>query len=227
MSLLLNIDTATETAIVSITRDGHILQEAMNKEQKDHATFLHTAIALICKKAAVDLEELNAVAVTAGPGSYTGLRVGMASAKGLCFTLNIPLIAVGTLEILALQAINETKFLRPVLPVLFCPMIDARRMEVFTAIFENNLKSVAKPAALALDSNSFANFLLMNKIVFSGSGSTKWKQLCTSDNGVFIETEANALYMNQLSYKKYSNKDFENIAYSQPQYVKEFYNPDL
>jgi tRNA threonylcarbamoyladenosine biosynthesis protein TsaB len=227
MSLLLNIDTATETAIVSIANDGEILQEAINKEQKDHATFLHTAIALICKKAAVDLEQLNAVAVTAGPGSYTGLRVGMASAKGLCFALNIPLIAVGTLEILALQAINETKFLRPVLPVLFCPMIDARRMEVFTAIFENDLKLVAKSAALVLESNSFANFLLMNKIVFSGSGSTKWKHLCTSENAVFKDSDPKALYMNQLSYKKYSNKDFENIAYSQPLYVKEFYNPHL
>lgn len=227
MGLLLNIDTATETAIVSIAKDGYILHEAINKEQKDHASFLHTAIKLICKKAGVGLNQLNAIAVAAGPGSYTGLRVGMASAKGICFALNIPLIAIGTLDVMAWQSINETKNLQLPIPVLFCPMIDARRMEVFTAMFQNDLTPCVNPHALVLDEKSFANYLLTNKIVFSGDGAEKWKQLCTSENAIFLNTEANALYMNQLSYKKFLNNEFENIAYVQPLYVKEFFTPAL
>jgi tRNA threonylcarbamoyladenosine biosynthesis protein TsaB len=227
MSLLLNIDTATDIAIVSIADDGHILQQAINKEQKDHASFLQIAIKSTCKKAGVNLNQLNAIAVAAGPGSYTGLRVGMASAKGLCYALNIPLIAVGTLDAIAWQAIDETKNLQLNSPVLFCPMIDARRMEVFTAIFENTLQSRFKPTALVLEPQLFANFLLTNKIIFSGNGSTKWKALCKDDNALFVESKPNALYMNQLSYKKFINNDFENVAYIQPLYVKEFFNPSL
>jgi tRNA threonylcarbamoyladenosine biosynthesis protein TsaB len=227
MSLLLNIDTATDIAIVSVAKDGYILQEAINKEQKDHASFLHTAIKSTCKKAGVNLNQLNAIAVSAGPGSYTGLRVGMASAKGLCYALNIPLIAIGTLDVMAWQAIDETKNLHPSLPVLFCPMIDARRMEVFTAIFKNDLETQLKPCALVLGPQLFANYLLTNKIVFSGNGSTKWKEVSKAENAIFIECQPNPLYMNQLSYKKFLNKEFENIAYVQPLYVKEFFNPSL
>jgi len=227
MSLLLNIDTATDIAIISIAKDGYILQEAINKEQKDHASFLHTAIKSTCKKAGVSLNQLNAIAVAAGPGSYTGLRVGMASAKGLCYALNIPLIAIGTLDVIAWQMINETKNLESPLPVIFCPMIDARRMEVFTAMFENDLQSVLKPCALVLEPQLFANFLLTNKIVFSGNGSTKWKEICRAENAIFVEGQPNPLYMNQLSYKKFINNEFENIAYVQPLYVKEFFNPSL
>ncbi|MDB5275060.1 MAG: TsaB protein required for threonylcarbamoyladenosine ((6)A) formation in tRNA [Ferruginibacter sp.] len=225
MSLLLNIDTASNIAVVSIAKDGYILQEATNKEQKDHASFLHIAIKSICQTAGVNLNQLNAIAVVAGPGSYTGLRVGMASAKGLCYTLHIPLIAIGALELIAWQAINETKNLQLPLPVLFCPMIDARRMEVFTAIFDANLQSLLKPTALVLENDFFANFLLTNKIVFSGNGSTKWREICSNANAYFIENETNALYMSQLSYNKFINNKFEDIAYVQPLYVKEFFNP--
>jgi tRNA threonylcarbamoyladenosine biosynthesis protein TsaB len=227
MSLLLNIDTATETASVSIARDGHILQEAINKEQKDHAVFLQVAIQLICKNAGITLHKLDAVAVTEGPGSYTGLRVGMASAKGLCFALQIPLITVGTLNVLAWQAINQVKNMQHHLPVLFCPMIDARRMEVFTAIFDSNLNPILVPSAMIIEQNSFANLLLKNKIVFSGNGSTKWQLICKDENAFFVKNEVNTLYMSELSHKKFLNRQFEDVAYAEPLYIKEFFNPTV
>lgn len=224
MSLLLNIDTATETASVSIARDGHILQEAVNKEQKDHAAFLHLAIQLICKNAGITLHQLDAVAVTEGPGSYTGLRVGMASAKGLCFALHIPLITVGTLNVLAWQAINQIKNVQFHIPVLFCPMIDARRMEVFTAVFDRRLNPILLPSAMIIEQNSFGNLLLKNKMAFSGNGATKWELICTSENALFLKDEMNALYMSELSHKKYLNRQFEDVAYAEPLYIKEFFN---
>jgi len=227
MSLLLNIDTATETASVSIARDGHILQEAINKEQKDHAVFLHIAIQLVCKNAGITLHALDGVAVTEGPGSYTGLRVGMASAKGLCFALQIPLITVGTLNVLAWQAINEVVNMQHHLPVLFCPMIDARRMEVFTAVFDSNLTPILTPVAMIIEHNSFANLLLKNKIFFSGNGSAKWQIICESENAFFVKNELNALYRSELSHKKFLNRQFKNVAYAEPLYIKEFFNPTV
>ena len=224
MSLLLNIDTATEVAFVSIADNGYILQEAVNKEQKDHAFFLHTSIEALCKKANVHLSEISAVAVTAGPGSYTGLRVGMASAKGLCFALNIPLITIGSLDVMAWQAIHTVQNLPSGLPVLFCPMIDARRMEVFTATFDSGLNPQILPLAMVLDENSFANQLLNNRVVFTGNGALKWRDLCIHNNAIFISPDVNALYMSELSYKKYLQKEFADIAYVEPLYVKEFFN---
>lgn len=224
MSLLLNIDTATEVACVSIADNGHILQEAINKEQKDHAFFLHTSIDALCKKANIHLSELSAVAVTAGPGSYTGLRVGMAAAKGMCFALDVPLITIGSLDVMAWQSIHISKNVPCDLPVLFCPMIDARRMEVFTAAFDSELNPQVLPLAMVLDENSFANQLLTNKIVFTGTGSIKWKELCLHKNAIFTSIGVNALYMSELSYKKYLREEFADIAYVEPLYVKEFFN---
>ncbi|MEP7142178.1 MAG: tRNA (adenosine(37)-N6)-threonylcarbamoyltransferase complex dimerization subunit type 1 TsaB [Ferruginibacter sp.] len=223
MSIILNIDTAMDIAYISIAKDGEIMAQSSNKEQKDHGGFLQPAIQELFKKASVSISELDAVAISAGPGSYTGLRVGMASAKGICYALKKPLISIGTLEILALAAILDTGNRAFNSSILFCPMIDARRMEVFTALYNQSLEPVLEPCAMILDENSFANSLLKNKIVFFGNGAKKWQLICKPENGVFIPIFSNALAMSKLAYKKYEYNDFADLAYSEPLYLKEFF----
>ena len=179
MALIVNIDTATETAHVSIAEDGKILHSLINDVQKDHAAFLQPALEQLIKNTGIGFSDIDAVAFTAGPGSYTGLRVGMASAKGLCYALNKPLIAISTLKVMAKAAVEQGDDSS----VLFCPMIDARRMEVFTAIYNNALTEVLPPCALVLDENSYFNYLQKNKIVFFGNGMQKWRATIQNNHG--------------------------------------------
>lgn len=228
MSLLLNIDTALDKAIISIAKDGKILQEAVNNEQRDHGAFLQPAIQLITKKAGIRLQQLDTIAVVSGPGSYTGLRVGMATAKGLCYALDKPLITIGSLNVLAYQAIQQQQLVNQNdIPTLYCPMIDARRMEVFTAVYDRHFIPVLEPCAMIVEKNIFANQLLKNKMIFLGNGVAKWRQISTHENAEFFDAQTNALYMSELSYDKYLRKIFDDIAYTEPMYVKEFYNNPL
>jgi len=135
----------------------------------------------------LQLKDIDAIAVTNGPGSYTGLRVGLSSAKGLCFALNKPLILLNTLEVMALASIEQ-----PENSTLFCPMIDARRMEVFTALYDRNLSVVIAPCAMVLDNQSFIDKLANNKIVFSGSGSSKLQELNLGDNAIISSIQYSA-----------------------------------
>ena len=227
MSLILNIDTALETAMISIARDGKVLGEAVNTTQKDHGSFLQTSIQSIAKNSGISLTELDAIAIVAGPGSYTGLRVGMASAKGLCYALNKPLITIGTLEIMAYQAIKESGSNTNNIDNLFCPMIDARRMEVFTAIYDSNHTIVAPPYATVVDETFLVKEMLNRKILFFGNGSFKWKKICYNKNAYFVLIKSNSLYISELSFIKFNNTDFANIAYVEPLYIKEFYTTTL
>lgn len=219
MALILNIDTATECAIVSISDDDKILESATNNNQKDHASFLQPAIKNILDKLDLSINKLEAVAVTAGPGSYTGLRVGMASAKGLCYALKIPLITINTLEIMALSAIIQVKKN----DVLYCPMIDARRMEVFTAVYDFDMNEIIKPCSIILDKDSFIDLLKTNTIYFSGSGVIKFKEISQNENAIFSNSEIFPEAMAQLAYKNFLNKTFADVASSAPIYLKEFY----
>ena len=227
MSIILNIDTALETAIMSIARDGKVLGEVVNTTQKDHGSFLQSAIQSIAKNSGISLTELDAIAIVAGPGSYTGLRVGMASAKGLCYALNKPLIAIVTLEIMAYQAIKEYGSNINNMDTLFCPMIDARRMEVFTAIYDSNHTIVAPPCATVVNDSFFVKEMLKRRILFFGNGSFKWKTICYNKNAYFFLINSNSLYISELSFKKFNNTDFANIAYVEPLYIKEFYTTTL
>ncbi|MEO6233507.1 MAG: tRNA (adenosine(37)-N6)-threonylcarbamoyltransferase complex dimerization subunit type 1 TsaB [Ferruginibacter sp.] len=224
MSLILQIDTALDTAIVSIAQNGELLHELTNNNQKDHAGFLQPAIDTILKQSGLTLKTINAIAVSAGPGSYTGLRVGMASAKGLAFALNKPLITLGTLEITAKNALiqNEKLHLHP--GTLYCPMIDARRMEVYTALYDNMLNTRFEPSSMILTAYSFANWLLKNKICFFGNGASKFQAICTHPNASFLLTINNSLAMSKLSFEKFINNDFADVAYSTPFYLKEFFS---
>lgn len=221
MSLILNIDTASENAHVSIAKDGQVLQSLNSESQKEHASFLQTAIQQLVKITAIHLKEIDAVAVTAGPGSYTGLRVGFASAKGLCYALKKPFITIGTLEVLTLSALQlyppEAKD-----NILFCPMIDARRMEVFTAIYQDDLTLHLQPCAMILDEFSFEKELLNSKILFFGSGSEKWNQVCNHPDAVFKCVSVLPESLSKSSNLLFSEKKFTDLAYSEPFYLKEF-----
>ena len=222
MSLILNIDTATEQAQVSIARDGSVLGAQYNQSQKDHASFLQVAIQQLAKETGITVNMLDAVAVTAGPGSYTGLRVGMASAKGLCFALNKPLITLNTLVVWAASAISSSGY-APISPTtLLCPMIDARRMEVFTAVYNKQLNIVMPSCAMILDENSFTSLLLNNNILFFGSGAQKWKALCPHSKALFISVAILPEAMSKLSNQLYTAHQFTELADSQPLYLKEF-----
>ncbi|MEO5888721.1 MAG: tRNA (adenosine(37)-N6)-threonylcarbamoyltransferase complex dimerization subunit type 1 TsaB [Ferruginibacter sp.] len=224
MSVILNIDTAIDEANISISKNGGIIAQLSNNEQNKQAGFLQPAIQSLLKNASVSIQELAAIAISAGPGSYTGLRVGMASAKGLCYALNKPLITIGTLEIMAYAAILETHNDVLSSSVLFCPMIDARRMEVFTALYDKHLEPVSSPAAIILDENFLANSLLKNKILFFGNGAKKWELICRHENAAFIAASTNSLAMSKLAYKKYKQQDFADLAYTEPLYLKEFFS---
>ena len=221
MSLILHIDTATEIAHVSIANNGLILRWLTNSSQKDHAAFVQVAIQQLVADTGISLKDLDAIAVVAGPGSYTGLRVGMASAKGLCYALDKPLIALDTLIVWAASAKQATK--DPANPhLLFCPMIDARRQEVFTAIYDQNLEIILAPCAMILDKTSFTGQLLKNNILFFGNGAEKWKQLCNNPNASFINSTILPEAISRLAFELHTRKIYTELVESQPVYLKDF-----
>lgn len=220
MSLILQIDTASEKAHVGFARNGTLVDFLSNESQKDHAGFLQTAIGKLAGKTGIQLPEIDAVAVTAGPGSYTGLRVGLASAKGICYALNKPLITMSTLEVLTLSAFFNDPLADA--SILYGPMMDARRMEVFTAVYRSTLEPVLEPHALVLDDHAFENVLNENTILFFGNGSVKWQTICTHKNARFDTVSLLPGAMSKQADLLFSEKKFTELAYSEPMYLKEF-----
>jgi len=216
MSLILNIDTATETASVCLAREGMSLQLMANDNQKDHAAWLHTAIAGLLKENKCKPCHLEAVAVSIGPGSYTGLRAGLSAAKGLCYALNIPLIAVGTLKMMAF-AVKEEATER------ICPLIDARRMEVFVAVYDKSMREITPASALVIDENSFASLVSPGQVLFCGNGCKKLQPLLQQHHASCSETIADASHLAALSALYFEKKEFASLAYTEPLYIKEFY----
>ena len=163
------------------------------------------------------MKDLDAVAVSVGPGSYTGLRVGLAAAKGFCYALNIPLITVNSLKIIAAAAKDETID-------FICPLIDARRMEVFTALYDKDLQEKNAPHALIVDENSFASLLVSGKILFCGNGIRKLQPFISNSNAFFSHKMADASHLASLSFPCYCKNEFADLAYAEPLYIKEFYS---
>ena len=228
MALILNIDTATEHASLCLSDDDKLLGIEKSFEQKDHASFIQPAIKRLFENVQQKIADTEAIAVAAGPGSYTGLRVGLATAKGLCYALNKPLILLNTLEVMAQAAIKESeKNPYSTANPLFCPMIDARRMEVFTALYDKNLQPVLMPSAVILQENTFKEYLDKQQIVFSGSGSHKFKNILQNPRAIFSEIRHSAEDMMPLSVKCFSHKQFADIVYSEPFYLKEFFTPSF
>lgn len=217
MALILNIDTAIDKASICLGSDGKLLAFAENDNRNQQAAWLHEAIKKMLQSQKLLLAELDAIAVSNGPGSYTGLRIGLATAKGLCYSLNKPLICLNTLEIIAVAASsNEADFI--------CPMIDARRMEVYTVLYNQALHIVIPQTAMILDTESFSDLLTESRILFAGNGSIKFKELIKNNpHAKFSTVKANASNMLYMSEKEYIKKSFAAIAYIEPNYVKDVY----
>ncbi|MXV52229.1 tRNA (adenosine(37)-N6)-threonylcarbamoyltransferase complex dimerization subunit type 1 TsaB [Pedobacter sp. HMF7647] len=218
MALILQIETATATCSVALSENGSLLAYKEQTDRNIHASNLTLFIQQVMKDAGKQLAELNAVAVSKGPGSYTGLRIGVSTAKGLCYALDIPLISVNTLQSMAAMIAAETGEER-----LLCPMIDARRMEVYTAVYDHNLDEVMATEAMILDENSFSVLLEKHELVFFGDGCEKLSAILKHENASFVNDFQNsARGMNLLAFEKFSNQQFENTAYFDPYYLKEF-----
>lgn len=222
MPLILQIDTATEHASICLSKNGKALYSLESPDQKNHGSFLQPAIQDLMRMATMELLELDAIAVTEGPGSYTGLRVGLASAKGLCYALQKPLITINTLKLMAAAAITKTNNASD---FGYVPMIDARRMEVFTAIYDSELHELEAPNALILDETAYLNLLDTKQLIFIGSGAPKFQNICQHPHASFPNTQHQAADMSSLSAKAFSNAEFANLAYCEPFYLKSFYSP--
>lgn len=215
MSFILNIETATKNCSVSIAKNGEtILCKEIAEEGYSHAEKLHVFIEEVIADAGISVQDLAAVAVSQGPGSYTGLRIGVSAAKGLCFALNIPLIAVDTLQTLASQAqVSDGKII---------PMLDARRMEVYSEVFNANLEVERSIQAEIITEESFAEFT--ETIYFVGDCADKCKSALMKENFVFLEEikYPSAAAMSKISYDKYQISDTVDVAYFEPYYLKDF-----
>jgi tRNA threonylcarbamoyladenosine biosynthesis protein TsaB len=218
MAIILNIDTSVETASVCLSDKTEVIKLAINENQKDHAAWLHTAVRDLLKDAGLPVSDLNAVGISIGPGSYTGLRIGLSTAKGLCYALQIPLICINTLQMMANAVKKESAG-------FICPLIDARRMEVFSAVYNKSLDEIVKPFAMIVDKNSFVDLLSSGKVIFCGNGSKKLRNVLFHENAIFTDSIATAADLSPLAYKYFQEKKFAGLAYTEPLYIKEFYSP--
>lgn len=220
MAIILIIDTAVEVAGICLCNGSQVLGQEFNIHQKEQAGWLQPAIKNLFERAGLALDALDAIAVSAGPGSYTGLRVSMATAKGLCFALSKPLIAMNTLKIMAISAIRQLGSEQ-----LYCPMIDARRMEVFTALYDHQLVELVAPQALILEAESFGPWLMKSPIVFFGNGAEKYKDLLKNPAAIFSDIKMEVADSMDLAAEMYARKEFSDLAYAEPFYIKPFYTP--
>jgi len=217
MGMILNLETTTTNCSVSLAKNGVILaMKELNSANFSHAEKLHLFIEDVSKESGVNLATLDAISVSKGPGSYTGLRIGVSAAKGLCFALNKPLISIATLKSMASQLeVKEESFIIPVL--------DARRMEVYSAVFNAKLNQVRETRAEVIDENSFTDFTGAEHVHFLGSGAEKIKPILGDTQSTYhTHIVPSAKEMAKLSDEKFKNKDFEDVAYFEPFYLKDF-----
>ncbi len=229
MALILNIETATTVCSVSLAKDGHLLAFKEQNGNYSHSENLTLFIQDICQQANIKLPDIDAVAVSKGPGSYTGLRIGVSTAKGLCYSLNKPLIAINTLQHLSLSVSENFKshpdnYKDSNTASLYCPMLDARRMEVYCAIYDSYNKEIIPTAAEIIDEHSFSDLLKKNRLIFFGDGAEKCKKiLSVNTNALFVDDVVpSANNMISLSEDAFINKKFEDVAYFEPFYLKDF-----
>ena len=219
MVKILQIETATQVCSVALSVDGNTVAFKEETAQNIHAAKLTLFIDDVMRRAGLTYADLDAVAVSKGPGSYTGLRIGVSTAKGLCFALDKPLIAINTLRMMA----KGHQLIYPGFSGLICPMIDARRMEVFMAIYNDKLEEVEPTQAKVLDDQSFASHLQQNNIAFLGDGSPKFNSYVGNEKATFFVDNFNsANFMSNLAYEAFMQNKFEDVAYFEPFYLKDF-----
>ncbi len=220
MALILGIETATEVCSVSLSLNGLCLAENSIQSGNMHASMLHILVDKILSQTEKTLKDLQAVAISMGPGSYTGLRVGTASAKGYCFALNIPLIAINSLESLSKCVLDQTDIKKN---SLLLPMIDARRMEVYTAAFDTELNEVEKTQAVILDEAYVKHITQNHEVIYFGNGSDKAIELFGSYQAKHIaDVQLNAKGLCKIAYTKFKLQQFEDLRSFEPFYLKDF-----
>lgn len=226
MALILNIETSTEVCSVALAENGNLLHKKESVEGLNHSRVLTVFIEELFAENNILINSIDAVAVSKGPGSYTGLRIGVSVAKGLCYGLNVPLISVNSIEILGIFAAqNLAKYYPESDPaqVLFCPMIDARRMEVYTALYDFRGEEIRPVSAEIIDGHYLSEFLETHTILFFGNGAQKCKSLIKHKNAYFEgPMKTSAQFMQAIAEEKFNKKDFENVAYFEPFYLKNF-----
>lgn len=216
MALILSIETATTNCSVSLSRKGKTI--ALKEDYSNnfsHAERLHVYINSLLEESNIKPSKIDAVAVSKGPGSYTGLRIGVSAAKGLCFALNKPLISIPTLTLLSHQVKEEQ--------AKIVSMLDARRLEVYSAVFDSNHSQIRETQAEIIDASSFKMYLDTGKVFFIGTGVEKTKEIIAHTNAKFIENKLpSANEMSAIAYQKFTSNDFEDVAYFEPYYLKDF-----
>lgn len=220
MSCILHIETATNVCSVAVSQNKELIYYREETEGPSHSSLLGVFVDEAVKELRAKSINLDAVAVSSGPGSYTGLRIGVSEAKGLCYGLNIPLIAIETLKVMAYRVSQESKLDAT---ILLCPMLDARRMEVYDAMYDSNLNKIKETAADIVDESTFANWLSKGKVAFFGSGADKCKEVIGSADAIFLDDiYPRAKDMVELAEIAFEKNDFADVAYYEPFYLKEF-----
>ena len=220
MACILHIETSTNICSVALSRDGVLLFDRVHSEGPSHAVVLAPFVQEAMEYLSDRAFDIDAVAVSCGPGSYTGLRIGVSMAKGICFAKGIPLIAIGTTAVMAYGVVRSHSCSED---VFFCPMIDARRMEVYATLYNANMEMVRTTLADVVDENTYLPFLQRGKVFFFGNGAMKCRDIIKHPNAVFLEgVSPLASGMIDLAERAWRNKQFENTAYFEPFYLKEF-----
>ena len=219
MAYIIQLETTTKQCSVALSYKGNcISKKVLLAEHFSHDEKLHVFIEEVLQEASVGFSELDAVAISKGPGSYTGLRIGVAAAKGLCFALDLPLIGIHTLELMVQPFIGKAEY------AFFIPMLDARRMEVYTAVFDNSKTWIQETNALVLEAQSFYDLLGDSPCLVFGNGASKFKTLQPKINAHFTETVSypSAEDMSKLAWLEFQKKNFEDLATFEPFYLKDF-----
>lgn len=219
MAVILNIETSTQVCSASIAKNGEVIAIRESFEDRSHASLLTVFINELLQEVKITANDLDAVSVSEGPGSYTGLRIGVSVAKGICYARKIPLIAVNTLQAMALMAKEEANDLS----CIYCSLIDARRMEVYSAMFNAKQEQTRETLAEIIDENSFNNELANGKVAFYGNGAEKCKEYIKASNAIFLDNiHPSAKYMAPLAQEAFAQNKFKDVAYFEPFYLKDF-----
>ncbi len=228
MALILSLETSTTVCSAALHHDGNLLTSKELLTPQSASSQLAPIIDQLLKDSKISSKEINAVAVASGPGSYTGLRIGVATAKGLCFALQIPLIAINTLELMAYQVVNSSTSPSPEErgqggEVLLCPMLDARRMEVYCLLTDLNLNIIEQTQAKIIDQESFKEWLDRRTIFFFGNGADKCKDIIKHINAIFIQDiNPSASQLGEMAFQKFIRNEVEDLSSFEPHYLKEF-----
>jgi tRNA threonylcarbamoyladenosine biosynthesis protein TsaB len=225
MALILNIETSTEVCSVAIARNGSVIHSRQNLSGQNHAMLLTVYINELLVESNLTMEQLDAVAVSGGPGSYTGLRIGVSVAKGLCYASRLPMIAITSLEAMAHYVITNRKNFQyqEMGNALFCPMIDARRMEVYTSFYDVNGVQIREIQADIIDHQSYLPYLENNTVFFFGNGAAKCRDAISHPHAIFIDgIITTAENMVSLAERDFKLQKFVDVAYYEPFYLKDF-----